>query len=160
MSKTAKIIFGVVLVVIVALALYFLINSLVGPREINFSELVSFVEKYIAEHGGAEGMAIITSGLTFTVYINNAATYFAHAPNVDYTPYVEELNKLISDNNISQDGVDPNAGSYWSYLIPVIGIILVCVVFWLLIRQTQGGSSKAMSFAKSKARVNQNIKVR
>ena len=54
----------------------------------------------------------------------------------------------------------PNAGSYWSYLIPVIGIILVCVVFWLLIRQTQGGNSKAMSFAKSKARVNQNIKVR
>ena len=88
------------------------------------------------------------------------ATYYAHAPNADYTPYVDRLNDLISQNNITQDGVDPNAGSYWSYLIPIIGIVLVCVVFWLLIRQTQGGSSKAMSFAKSKARVNQNIKVR
>ena len=47
-----------------------------------------------------------------------------------------------------------------TYLIPIIGVILVCVVFWLLIRQTQGGSSKAMSFAKTKARVNSNIKVR
>ena len=160
MSKTAKIIFGVVLVVIVALALYFLINSLVGPQEVDFSVLVANVEKYITEHGNAEGLAIVTRGLTSTVYINGVATYYAHAPNADYTPYDDRLNDLILQNNITQDGVDPNAGSYWSYLIPIIGIVLVCVVFWLLIRQTQGGSSKAMSFAKSKARVNQNIKVR
>lgn len=160
MSKTAKIIFGVVLVVIVALALYFLINSLVGPQEVDFSVLVANVEKYITEHGNADGLAIITSGVTFTVYINGVATYYGHAPNEAYTPYVDRLKQLISENNITQDGVDPNAGSYWSYLIPIIGIVLVCVVFWLLIRQTQGGSSKAMSFAKSKARVNQNIKVR
>ena len=69
MSKTAKIIFGVVLVVIVALALYFLINSLVGPQEVDFSVLVANVEKYITEHGNAEGLAIVTSGLTSTVYI-------------------------------------------------------------------------------------------
>ncbi len=159
MSKTAKIIFGVVLVVIVALALYFLINSLVGPTEVNFSAFVEQVEKYVND-GKAAVLTIITSGVTFTVYVNGTATYYAHAPSEPYTPYVDRLKQLIAENNIAQDGVDPNAGSYWSYLIPVIGIILVCVVFWLLIRQTQGGSSKAMSFAKSKARVNQNIKVR
>ena len=141
MSKTAKIIFGVVLVVIVALALYFLINSLVGPQEVDFSVLVANVEKYITEHGNADGLAIITSGVTFTVYINGVATYYGHAPNEAYTPYVDRLKQLISENNITQDGVDPNAGSYWSYLIPIIGIVLVCVVFWLLIRQTQGGRS-------------------
>ena len=159
MSKTAKIIFGVVLVVIVALALYFLINSLVGPTEVNFSAFVEQVEKYVND-GKAAVLTIITSGVTFTVYVNGTATYYAHAPSEPYTPYVDRLKQLIAENNIAQDGVDPNAGSYWSYLIPIIGIILVCVVFWLLIRQTQGGSSKAMSFAKSKARVNQNIKVR
>ena len=159
MSKTAKIIFGVVLVVIVALALYFLINSLVGPTEVNFSAFVEQVEKYVND-GKAAVLTIITGGVTFTVYVNGTATYYAHAPSEPYTPYVDRLKQLIAENNIAQDGVDPNAGSYWSYLIPVIGIILVCVVFWLLIRQTQGGSSKAMSFAKSKARVNQNIKVR
>lgn len=58
------------------------------------------------------------------------------------------------------DFSDPNAGSFMGYLVPLIGIVLVCVVFWLLIRQTQGGGSKAMSFAKTKARVNSNIKVR
>ena len=159
MSKTAKIIFGVVLVVIVALALYFLINSLVGPTEVNFSAFVEQVEKYVND-GKAAVLTIITSGVTFTVYVNGTATYYAHAPSEPYTPYVDRLKQLIAENNIAQDGVDPNAGSYWSYLIPVIGIVLVCVVFWLLIRQTQGGSSKAMNYAKTKARVNSNIKVR
>ena len=46
-----------------------------------------------------------------------------------------------------------------SYLVPLIGIVLVCVVFWLIIRQGRAAAAKAMSFAKTKARVNANIKV-
>lgn len=55
---------------------------------------------------------------------------------------------------------DPNAGSIWSSLFSFGGIILLCVVFWLIIRSTAGGAGKAMSFAKTKARVSTNIKVR
>ena len=164
MSKTAKIIFGVVLVVIVALALYFLINSLVGPTRLSFSEFVERVDAYISENG-SDGVTVYIdpSSLVYTFLDRNGTSlYYAYGPSPTSTksPSLDRLCNLIGENGIVEDYANINAGSYWSYLIPVIGIILVCVVFWLLIRQTQGGSSKAMSFAKSKARVNQNIKVR
>ena len=161
MSKTAKIIFGVVLVVIVALALYFLINSLVGPQYIeDYSKFVSLFEQAIAEHGSDKVSLHIAQGsYKAYIYVNGSAAYYT----VNVSSSADLFNELIEMARTAGTGlvfIDPNAGSYWSYLIPVIGIVLVCVVFWLLIRQTQGGSSKAMSFAKSKARVNQNIKVR
>ena len=65
MSKTAKIIFGVVLVVIVALALYFLINSLSRTARGRglFSVLCAIMlNKHIAEHGSARVALHIAQG--------------------------------------------------------------------------------------------------
>ena len=55
---------------------------------------------------------------------------------------------------------NPNSGSIWGTVLQFGLIIVVCVVFWLIIRSTAGGAGKAMSFAKTKARVSTNIKVR
>ncbi len=55
---------------------------------------------------------------------------------------------------------DPNAGSWMSTVFTVLSLVVVCVVFFLIIRSTMGGAGKAMSFAKTKARVSTNIKVR
>ncbi len=169
MSKTAKVIFGVVLVLVVALALYFLISSLIGPTEVNFSEFVSRVQEQVTKNG-AEGVLVVInpSTLVYTLSVGGASVYYAYGPSTSSNdPYLQQLYDILGGKEgeegsplVPVDYSNINAGSYWSYLIPIIGIVLVCVVFWLLIRQTQGGSSKAMSFAKSKARVNQNIKVR
>ena len=164
MSKTAKIILGIVLVVVVALGLYFLISSLVGPKQLSFNELVAQAQAYFTENG-AEGLVIAINPSTFvyTMYINGASVYFAYGPSPSTgsaDPNLNKLYELLGKDGVTTNYANINSGSYMSYLIPILGIVLVCVVFWLLIRQTQGGSSKAMSFAKSKARVNQNIKVR
>ena len=55
---------------------------------------------------------------------------------------------------------DPNAGSIWSSILPILGYIVIAVVFFLLIMGTQGGTKGAMNFAKTNARINHNIKVR
>ena len=55
---------------------------------------------------------------------------------------------------------NPNAGSWVSTLFSVLMIVAVGVVFFLIIRSSMGGSGKIMSFAKTKARVSTNIKVR
>ncbi|MBQ9081295.1 MAG: ATP-dependent zinc metalloprotease FtsH, partial [Clostridia bacterium] len=55
---------------------------------------------------------------------------------------------------------DPNAGSIWSSVISMFGIVLVCVIFYVIISQTAGGGSKALSFGKTKAKISTNIKVR
>ncbi|MDE6850205.1 MAG: AAA family ATPase, partial [Clostridia bacterium] len=66
----------------------------------------------------------------------------------------------MDEFDLSVSFKDPNAGSIWSSILPVAGIVLVCVVFWLIMRSTMNGGGKAMSFAKTKARVSTNIKVR
>ncbi len=55
---------------------------------------------------------------------------------------------------------NPNAGSWVSTVFSVLMIVAVGVVFFLIIRSSMGGSGKIMSFAKTKARVSTNIKVR
>ncbi|MCH5148657.1 MAG: ATP-dependent zinc metalloprotease FtsH [Clostridiales bacterium] len=55
---------------------------------------------------------------------------------------------------------NPNAGSWMSTAFSVIMLVIMCVVFFLILRSTMGGGGKAMSFAKTKARVSTNIRVR
>ncbi|MCI8988595.1 MAG: ATP-dependent zinc metalloprotease FtsH [Clostridia bacterium] len=55
---------------------------------------------------------------------------------------------------------NPNAGSWVSTAFSVLMIVIMVVVFVLIIRSSMGGAGKVMSFAKSKARVSTNIKVR
>ena len=63
-------------------------------------------------------------------------------------------------SDIAVDWANPNANSWVSTLFTVLSLVAVCVVFFFIIRSTMGGSGKIMSFAKSKARVSTNIKVR
>ncbi len=87
----------------------------------------------------------------------------------DGTIYTTYYASLYSSNGVIEDWdamgltynfANPNSGSYWSSIITVGGLILLCVVFWLIIRSTAGGGGRTMSFAKSKARISTNIKVR
>lgn len=68
--------------------------------------------------------------------------------------------EALKNAGISFDRADPNAGSIWSSLLPILGSLIIAVVFFILIMQTQGGTKGAMNFAKTNARVNHNIRVR
>ena len=73
---------------------------------------------------------------------------------------VAKITEALDDLGIAYSYTDPNAGSIWSSLLPLGGTILIAVVFFILMMQTQGGTKGAMNFAKTNARVNQNLKVR
>lgn len=154
MSKTAKIVLwsllGVILIIILVSVLTSWLNS---GRTIDYSEVAGYVQS-------GEIDRIVVDDYNLICYKDGRVVYEATFGRSD-----EEIALLINWANDTKldftfTFTDPNAGSFISYLIPIIGVVLVCVVFWLLIRQTQGGSSKAMRFAKTKARVNSNIKVR
>ena len=55
---------------------------------------------------------------------------------------------------------DPNAGSVWSNLLPLLGIVLVAVLFWLIMRSATGANQATMNIGKSKAHMQSNLKVR
>lgn len=64
------------------------------------------------------------------------------------------------DNGIEIFQSNPNAGSWVSTAFTVLSLVVVCVVFFLIIRSSMGGGGRMTSFAKTKARVTTNIKVR
>ncbi len=156
MSKSSKIlIWCIVAVVLVLILSVVLTSTLTAPRSVDFTEFCQMIED-----GEIDSVQI--SGYVYTgTDKETGSRYQAPGPRSG-DPLQDMFNQAIASRNgaVSVSFTDPNAGSFMNYLIPLIGIILVCVVFWLLIRQTQGGGSKAMSFAKTKARVNSNIKVR
>lgn len=114
--------------------------------------------------------ATVIVGINFSEYklygsvVNDngktVSEFYAVGPSFYSSPVEDSVLFKWVDMGVSISYHDPNAGSIWSSLFPILGIVLVCVVFWLIMRSTMGGSGKAMSFAKTKARVSTNIKVR
>ena len=162
MSKTSKIVLWVLVGLVMIFLLYIiLVNTLDTSREIDYSELGKYMEP-----SGTDNIPDSEQIARIVVDDYNLRCYNASGRLIYTSTYgrnevdAAQLEEWATTYGISYTYTDPNAGSYMSYLVPLVGIVLVCVVFWLLIRQTQGGSSKAMSFAKTKARVNSNIKVR
>ena len=162
MSKTSKIVLWVLVGLVMIFLLYIiLVNTLDTSVTIDSNDLESHMETSDTDNiPDSEQIArIVVDDYNLRCY--NAAGRLIFTSTFGRTDSeVAKLYTLADTYSLSLIFTDPNAGSYMSYLVPLVGIVLVCVVFWLLIRQTQGGSSKAMSFAKTKARVNSNIKVR
>ena len=113
--------------------------------------------------------ATIITGINFSEYKmygkvdkngKSVAEYYAIGPSFYSSPVEDSVLFKWMDLGVTISYHDPNAGSIWSSILPIAGIVLVCIVFWLIMRSTMGGGGKAMSFAKTKARVSTNIKVR
>lgn len=114
----------------------------------------------------------VPSGQVITrVEINQYSLTGYAASGTVYTLYGASLygSEALSESGIVRQWMEygiqieyanPNSGSYWSSIITIGGLVLLCVVFWLIIRSTAGGVGRTMSFAKSKARISTNIKVR
>lgn len=73
---------------------------------------------------------------------------------------IQDLTGKLQILGITYNYSNPNSGSIWSSLLPLVGVLVIGIIFFILITQTQGGTKGAMNFAKTNARVNQNIKVR
>ena len=105
-----------------------------------------------------------TVSFTFTVTYSNSArttesrTYYAYYSRSNDS--VAELEGFLTKAGVPYTYTNPNAGSIWSSLLPILGFIVVAVIFFILMMQTQGGTKGAMNFAKTNARVQQNLKVR
>ena len=109
---------------------------------------------------------ISTDAYEYTGYILNSSgnyvkAYYCYGPS----PYGAESWDSITFRTWEESGVvilqeNPNSGSWWSTVLTIGSLVVVCVVFFLIIRSTMGGAGKITSFARSKASVSTNIRVR
>lgn len=86
--------------------------------------------------------------------------YYCYSPSFYNAPHEGDLLLKWQELGVTTSFADPNSGSVWSSLLSIAGLVIVCVVFFLIMRSSMGGGGKGMSFAKNKTRVISNVKVR
>ena len=163
MNKKSKKILWIVFAVIAVIIIGILFTDIMNPTETK---------------SWSEFMGILASGEISEVYIdayewtgyvkaNGAVSkiYTTIAPSVysmeDMLALIAKLEGAnVNVNNIAFSFADPNAGSIWSSIFPLISVVLVAVIFYWIMRSSMGGNSKAMNIGKSKAQVQSNLKVR
>ena len=76
---------------------------------------------------------------------------------------INEARKAENPENpllIEYSSTNPNAGAIWSNLLPIVGYAVVLLLFFWMLRSTQGGTKGAFDFAKTNAQVKKDTKVR
>lgn len=179
-KKTKTIMWIVAAVLLVALLGVLLMDVIGSSQEITFDEFAIYLQETFTgtDINGDDEITKI-SELSVDVYNWTAvvkdsngkviATYTTVAPEVYSFDSLYSFFALLApgfiNGGLSQlpfglEFSDPNAGSVWSSLLPFLGLILLCVVFWMVLRSTSGANPSSMNIGKSKAQMQSNLKVR
>ncbi len=156
MSKRAKIIMWIVIAVLVVALIAILLSDVFGGNKIIFSDFLVKLKK-------GEVKSIYVDGYNWEATLTNGvAVTVEGGPSIyDYTSFSVFCSDYGLDiSKVNVEFADPNAGSVWSSLFPLLGVVLVAVVFWLIMRSAAGGGNAAMNMGKTKAHVQNNLKVR
>ncbi len=73
---------------------------------------------------------------------------------------ITSLLQIAEEFDFAIEFNDPNAGSIWQYLPYLLGVVMLVLLAFFVYRMLNQGNKQAISFSKSKARLNQNVKVR
>ncbi|MBR2341386.1 MAG: ATP-dependent zinc metalloprotease FtsH [Clostridia bacterium] len=147
---------GVIAVIIIGI----LFTDIMNPAEtLTWS-------KFMENLANGQISEVYVDAYKWTGYVKNNGTvtnvYTTFAPSVySMSDMLDLLTSLgINAGKIDFSFADPNAGSIWSSIFPFISILLVAVIFYLIMRSSMSGNSKAMNIGKSRAHVQSNLKVR
>ena len=158
-KKTKTIIWIVVGVIGLILAATLLNNLLNAGQALTFN---AFLQK-------------LTTGEINTIYVDGyswrgtgtGGVFNTVAPSLygmnDYFGLCEFLKgKGVADpyNSINISMTDPNAGSFLSSLMPIIGIVVVSLIFFFIMKNASGAPGSSANIGKNKANVQSNLKVR
>ena len=99
------------------------------------------------------------NGYTLNSSKNEVRTYYCYGPS-RFSSEDTTVNEWIDEYGLTVEFENPNSGSWWSTVFTIGSLVVICVIFFFIIRSSMGGGGRIMSFAKSKARVSANVKVR
>ena len=161
MNKKTKTIIWIVLgIALIAILGVMIMNFVNAGKELTFD---AFYGKVIT--GEINELYVDAYNWTGKVVVEGRVTdtYTTVAPSIfDYESFATlkgELNPEVASHLMVQFS-DPNAGSIWSSIFPIVGVLLVAGLFWLIMRSATSAGNATMSMNKSKTQVQANIKVR
>ena len=146
-------------VIMIVLSLFFY-SSQGSTRTMNYTQ----IEKISEDADFGDSRVSISSNI---IHVNG--TYSRHDEKISYSviiPYSESnmewLNETLTDDGGEITVEDPNQSSIWITLLSnILPLVIIGVFFYIMFaKMGGGGSNKAFEFAKSKARVESNVKTR
>jgi len=165
LNKKTKTIIWIIAGVLLAGLIFFLLSDVfaIGAKSIAFSELKTLLiggkikemqlNAFVWEAIGADG----------TRYVVNAPSVHYYA---DWAAFVQEIcgaNGIVEGSPLYGVKVtfsNPNAGSILDYIFPLLSVGIGLILLFVLFRQMSGGRDATMGIGKSKAQVQNNMKVR
>ena len=168
MNKKTKTIIWIVVAIVAVVLVGILLSDVVNAAvELAFMGEGSFIEKIVR----GEINEIYVDAYNWTGYFVDAsgkrvATYKTIAPSIyNFDSFYVFMENLKAANGgslpaFTANFADPNAGSIWSSLFPILGVVVVALLFWLIMRGAAGAGNPTMSMNKSKTQVQNNLKVR
>ncbi len=163
-KKTKTIVWIIVAVVTVALVGILLSNIMDGTKEVDYNTFLAklsdgtITELHIDAYEWIGYKVDPASGQILEKYSTVGSSVY------DFSSYAKLMECLtaakVDTSKLSIEFTDPNAGSIWSSLFPIISLVLVALMFWLIMRSASGANNAAMNIGKNKAHVQNNPTVR
>ena len=153
MNKRTKTIIWIVVGVLAVILLGILMSDVIGGAEkVAFSELKQLIDEKKIEK-------IYVDAYNWTATAKDGIKYIATGPSIYDAKGVEVIEYLMNQG-IKVEYADPNAGSLLSSLLPFLGVIVIALIFWFMMRSASGANQANMSIGKNKAQMQSNLKVR
>ena len=158
MNKKTKTIIWIAVAIVAAFLIFSLLSEVMaGAEELSFDAFIGKLQageitKMYVDGYNWTGYAVNESGKTVATYTTVAPSLYGYS---DFNAFCEAFGLAFEINF-----ADPNAGSLLSSLLPIFGVLLVALMFWLIMRSASGAGNASMSIGKSKAQVQNNLKVR
>ena len=151
MNRKSKTILWIVLAVIAVLLVGMLLTNVIGG-----AKEISYIE-FEGKLASGEITELYLDAYNWTGYVKDAngkviATYTTVGPSVySYNDFYGLMANIGFDKAtaLTVNFADPNAGSIWSSLVPILGIAVFALVFWLIMRSASGANNAAMNIGKS-----------
>ena len=159
MNKRSKSILWVVFAVVAVIIVGILFTDIMNPTET--LTWTKFMEKLAS----GQITEVYVDAYEWKGFVKNDGVvtnvYTTIAPSVySMSDMLSLLASLGLGASVDFSFTDPNAGSIWSSIFPLISVVLVAVIFYFIMRSSMGGNTKAMNIGKSKAQMQNNLKVR
>ena len=145
------IIFGLVL----AMVWFYNSDAPKEEKEIKTSTMIHYLQDKKVE-------SINVTETKMTAELNNGKTVYAYVNSAVDLSYIYDsyIMPQVDEGSLKLNSDEPKKESIWISLLPMLIMIGIMVVFFILIMNQSGGGGKAMSFGKSRAKLQKSSDLR
>ncbi|MBQ8447056.1 MAG: ATP-dependent metallopeptidase FtsH/Yme1/Tma family protein, partial [Clostridia bacterium] len=156
MRKKTKVWVWIIIAIVAVVLIGILLSDVFGDEKVSYTTILQKLQ-------AGEVKSLYLDGYVWEATLKNGNTIVAEgAPSLynyaDFHAFCTEFG--IDYQQIAISFKDPNAGSIWSSLLPILGIGVVALIFFFIMRSASGANNAAMNIGKNKAHVQNNLRVR